>query len=144
MVLPEFDDPPAEPVALIGRWLAGAAEHEVREPLAVSLATADAEGRPSNRIVLLKGVVDGALIFTTHTGSHKGRDLAATPWAAVNFYWRETLQQITVDGPVEPLSQERSDALSPSGRYPPRPPRPYRSRARRWSTNRSCTGAPGS
>ena len=109
--LPEFDAPPADPFALLERWFRIADEHAVREPGAVALATADAEGRPSSRIVLLKEIVDGALVFTTHTDSRKGRDLAANPHAAMTFYWRETLQQITVSGPVEPLPEEASDEL---------------------------------
>ena len=109
--LPEFDEPPGDPLALLERWFRIAAEHAVREPGAVTLATADADGRPSSRTVLLKEIAEGALVFTTHTGSRKGRDLAANPWASMNFYWRETLQQITVCGPVEQLPAEKSDQL---------------------------------
>jgi pyridoxamine-phosphate oxidase len=111
LVLPEFDTPPTDPITLLHDWLAIADAHHVREPLAVSLATADKRGHPSNRVVLVKEIADGALLFTTNTGSRKGRDLAALPWAAMNFYWRETLQQITVSGPVETLPAERSDEL---------------------------------
>jgi dihydrophenazinedicarboxylate synthase len=109
--LPEFDRPPADPLPVLDRWLAAAAEYGVREPLAVSLATVDERGRPSSRTVLVKEIADGALVFTSHTGSRKGRELATTPWASVNFYWRETMQQISLAGPVEPLTAERSDAL---------------------------------
>jgi dihydrophenazinedicarboxylate synthase len=109
--LPEFDDPPADPIALLHRWLAIAAEYDVREPGAVVLATADAQGRPSSRVVLLKEIADGALVFTTHTDSRKARDLAASGWASMTFYWRETSQQITVRGPVEILPDARSDEL---------------------------------
>lgn len=109
--LPEFDAPPADPFTALARWIEVAVQHRVREPGAVALATADAEGRVSNRIVLLKEIADGSLIFTTHTESRKGRDLAANPWASVTFYWRETLQQINVCGRVEQLSAQRSDEL---------------------------------
>ncbi|WP_016698559.1 phenazine biosynthesis FMN-dependent oxidase PhzG [Actinoalloteichus spitiensis] len=111
LVLPEFDAPPADPFGLLRRWIALAEEYRVREPLAVSLATADAAGRPSNRVVLVKEIVDGGLVFTSHTGSRKGRDLAVQPWASMNFYWRESLQQITLAGPVEALPASRSDEL---------------------------------
>ncbi|AUS80773.1 pyridoxamine 5'-phosphate oxidase [Actinoalloteichus sp. AHMU CJ021] len=111
LVLPEFDVPPADPFVLLRRWIALAEEYRVREPLAVSLATVDAAGRPSSRVVLIKEVVDGGLVFTSHTGSRKGRDLAVQPWASMNFYWRESLQQITLAGPVEALPAARSDEL---------------------------------
>ena len=109
--LPEFEAPPFDPFTVIGRWLEIAVQYKVREPGAVALATADADGRVSNRIVLLKEIADGALIFTTHTDSRKGRELAKNPWASVTFYWRETLQQINVCGRVEQLSAQRSDEL---------------------------------
>jgi len=109
--LQEFDTPPAEPLGLLDRWLSIAAEHDVREPLAVALATVDAKGHPASRIVLVKEVTDGALVFSTHVGSRKGQHLAATPFASMTFYWRETLQQITIAGPVEMLSDEQSTAL---------------------------------
>jgi pyridoxamine 5'-phosphate oxidase len=109
--LPEFDAPPADPFTALGRWLEVAVRYKVREPGAVALATADADGRVSNRIVLLKEIADGTLIFTTHAESRKGRELAANPWASVTFYWRETLQQINVSGRVEQLSAQRSDEL---------------------------------
>lgn len=61
--------------------------------------------------MLVRKIPDGAVHFSTHLGSHKGQHLAGTPFAAVTFYWRETLQQITVTGPVEMLSDELSTAL---------------------------------
>jgi len=114
--LPEFDDPPADPLPLLERWLRLADERGVREPRALALATADAEGRPSSRILLLKQVTP-ALVFAGGYESRKGRDLAANPRAAGTLYWRETLQQITVEGPVRRLSEEESDAIF--GERPP-------------------------
>lgn len=69
--LPEFDEPPAEPLGLLDRWLRGAEERGVREPRALALATADAEGRPSSRILLLKQVTP-ALVFSGSYESRKG------------------------------------------------------------------------
>ncbi|WP_190816080.1 phenazine biosynthesis FMN-dependent oxidase PhzG [Saccharopolyspora pogona] len=111
LVLPEFDTPLEDPIELLHRWLTIAADHDVREPLAVSLATADEHGRPVNRIVLIKEITNCAIVFTSHTSGRKGRHIAVNPFAAMNFYWRETLQQITVSGPVEPLPAEKSDEL---------------------------------
>ncbi|HEX6780473.1 MAG TPA: phenazine biosynthesis FMN-dependent oxidase PhzG [Solirubrobacterales bacterium] len=108
--LPEFDAPPAEPLPLLERWLAAADERGVREPRALALATADAEGRPSSRILLLKQV-SPALVFAGSYESRKGRELAANPRAAGTLYWRETLQQVTVEGPVRRLSEEESDEI---------------------------------
>ncbi|MBA3781226.1 MAG: pyridoxamine 5'-phosphate oxidase [Nocardioides sp.] len=109
--LPEFDSPPDDPVALLGTWIA-AAEGVVREPLAVTLATSDSSGVPSTRVVLLKGVEEtGGLVFTTHHGSRKGHDLRSNPYAAINFYWRETLQQINVVGSVTRLDDAEADQL---------------------------------
>jgi pyridoxamine 5'-phosphate oxidase len=108
--LPEFEAPPADPLQLLERWLRIADERGVREPRALALATADGEGRPSNRILLLKQVVP-ALVFATSYESRKGRDLAVNPRAAGTLYWRETLQQVVVEGPVRRLSEAESDAL---------------------------------
>lgn len=108
--LPEFDDPPADPLPLLERWLTTADERGVREPRALALATADAEGRPSSRILLLKQVTP-ALVFSGSYESRKGRELAANPRAAGTLYWRETLQQITVEGPVRRVGEEESDAI---------------------------------
>jgi dihydrophenazinedicarboxylate synthase len=110
LVLPEFEAPPEDPLPLLERWLRIADEKGVREPRAVALATADAAGRPSNRILLLKQLTP-ALVFSGSHDSRKGRDLAVNPRAAATLYWRETLQQIVVEGPVRQLSEEESDAL---------------------------------
>jgi dihydrophenazinedicarboxylate synthase len=110
LVLPEFEAPPEDPLPLLERWLHLADERGVREPRALALATADAEGRPSNRILLLKQVTP-ALVFAGSYESRKGRDLAVNPRAAGTLYWRETLQQIVVEGPVTKLSEAESDAL---------------------------------
>lgn len=108
--LPEFDSPPADPLPLLEDWLRSADEKGVREPRALALATADTAGRPSNRILLVKQLTP-TVVFAGSYDSRKGRDLAVNPRAAGTLYWRETLQQITIEGPVERLSVEESDAL---------------------------------
>lgn len=110
LALPEFDAPPEDPVELFRAWL-DAADEVVREPRAAALATADDVGQPSSRIVLLKDLSsDGALTFTTHHDSRKGRDLQCNPSAAMTLYWRETLQQVNIAGRVERVDDEVSDA----------------------------------
>lgn len=111
LVLPEFDAPPADPLGLLREWIDSARGRGLREPLAASLATADAAGRPSNRVLLVKELDDQGLVFTSFTGSRKGLELAERPFASINFYWRETLQQITVSGRVETLTPAESDRL---------------------------------
>ena len=98
--LPEFDAPPEDPLPLLESWLRLPTQRGVREPRALALATADAAGRPSNRIVLLKQV-SPAIVFAFSSISRKGRDLATNPRAAGTLYWRETLQQVVFEGPVE-------------------------------------------
>lgn len=108
--LPEFDSPPADPLPLLEQWLRAADERGVREPRAIALATADGKGRPSVRTLLVKQLCP-TLVFAGSYESRKGRDLAANPRAAGTLYWRETLQQITIEGPVERLGEAESDAL---------------------------------
>ncbi|MFE5888957.1 phenazine biosynthesis FMN-dependent oxidase PhzG [Streptomyces sp. NPDC056468] len=111
LVLPEFDAPPQDPCPLMRAWLDAAVAREVREPYAAVLATADGSGRASSRVLLVKEIDDRGLLFTSFRGSRKGRDLDVTPWASLTFYWRETLQQLSVQGPVEILTGEESDDL---------------------------------
>ncbi|MGW1728283.1 phenazine biosynthesis FMN-dependent oxidase PhzG [Streptomyces sp. NPDC002306] len=108
---PEYDQPPAEPLHLVRGWLSEAREIGVREPGALALATADSRGRASNRIVAITDVTDLGPVFTSHSRSQKGRELAATGWASGLLYWRETGQQIILSGPVELLPDAESDAL---------------------------------
>ncbi|WP_033308468.1 phenazine biosynthesis FMN-dependent oxidase PhzG [Streptomyces iakyrus] len=110
-VFKEYDDPPADPIPLLRDWLAYAQEKDVREPKAMALATADAAGRASTRIVVLNRVTDDGFVFETHATSRKGRELAETGWASGVLYWRETSQQITISGPALQLSEAESDAL---------------------------------
>lgn len=108
---PEYDAPPAEPMALVRDWLAAAVARGVREPRALSLATADGLGRASNRIVMFTSVTDRGLVFATHSTSQKGRELAETRWASGLLYWRETGQQIILSGPTRLLADTESEAL---------------------------------
>ena len=109
--LPEFDAPPAEPFALLQRWIDDAVRVGVSEPFSVALATADGAGRPSNRTVLVKALDASGLLFVTSGGSAKGMAMAANPYAAAVAYWRETRQQLRVSGPVQRLSDDESDAM---------------------------------
>ena len=92
------------------RWFAAAEAAPLVEPNAMVLATAGADGRPSARTVLLKGVDERGFVLYTNLDSHKGRDARANPWAAIVFPWHEIGRQVIVGGPVEPVSADESDA----------------------------------
>ena len=96
---------------------------------AATLATADKNGRPSARIVLLKGVDDRGFIFFTNYNSRKGRELAENPHAALVFYWSDLERQVCVAGTVGKLSQEESEAYHHS--------RPKGSRLAAWASQQS-------
>jgi pyridoxamine 5'-phosphate oxidase len=108
---PEYDDPPPQPLTLLRSWLAAAEAARVREPKALALATATADGRSSTRVVAFSSIDDRGLIFCTHSTSRKGRELTETGWASGVLYWRETGQQIMIGGPAIPLDEKENDAL---------------------------------
>ena len=104
------DDLLDDPIELFRRWLADAEAAGVPLPNAMALATADAEGRPSVRHVLLRGVDERGFEFFTNYGSRKGRQLAANPHAGLVFLWKGLDRQVHVTGPVSRTSTAESDA----------------------------------
>ncbi|MES9535752.1 MULTISPECIES: phenazine biosynthesis FMN-dependent oxidase PhzG [unclassified Actinomadura] len=108
---PEYADPPDEPMALARGWISAAVAEGVREPLALALATADGRGRASNRIVSITEVTHQGLVFTSHSTSRKGREIAQTGWASGLLYWRELARQLIVSGPVVLLEAAEADRL---------------------------------
>ncbi|MDT6985775.1 phenazine biosynthesis FMN-dependent oxidase PhzG [Streptomyces lusitanus] len=108
---PEYLSPPPTPMGLVLSWMDEAVRSGAREPRSLTLATADAEGRPSSRVITFSELSADGLLFTTHRGSRKGRELAVNNWASALFYWRETGRQMSLAGPVTELSAEESDAL---------------------------------
>lgn len=110
-VMFDVDAPPADPVEVLRTWLDRARSGGVREPGALALATSDPDGNVTNRIVQVNSVTDEGLVFTSHAGSRKGRDIEATGRSSGVLYWRETGEQITVTGTAHRMSAERSDAL---------------------------------
>jgi pyridoxamine 5'-phosphate oxidase len=97
---------------------------------AMTLATADAEGRPSARVVLLKGLDERGFVFYTNYNSRKGRELADNPNAALVFYWPDQEREVTVAGTVSPLPPAESDAYFKS--------RPRGSRIGAWASDQSA------
>lgn len=98
------------PVAQFLKWLGEAHAANPKDFTSMVLATADRSGRPSARVVLLKGCDDRGFVFFTHYDSRKGRDLAENPRAALVFYWQEFDRQVRVEGTVETTSREESEA----------------------------------
>ena len=100
----------ADPLALFRTWLAEAEATEPTDPEAMAVATVDAEGLPNVRMILLKGADEHGFVFYTNCESAKGHELAATPKAALLFYWKSLGRQIRLRGPVEPATSAEADA----------------------------------
>ncbi len=125
----DIGDVDADPVAQFSRWLQQAIDAGLPEPTAMTLATADAEGQPSARIVLLKAFdADGLSLFTNYD-SRKGRDLAVNPKAALLFHWVELERQVRIEGGVQRLPASESDAYFQQ--------RPLGSRIGAWASPQS-------
>ena len=99
-----------EALARFEEVFARAGRTGLREPAAVVLATAGGEGRPGARTVLLKGVDERGFVFYTNSRSRKGRHLDENPRGALVFFWQTVFEQVQVEGPVEPVSDEEADA----------------------------------
>jgi pyridoxamine 5'-phosphate oxidase len=99
-----------DPFALFDDWFAQARASEINDPEAMALATADRDGRPSVRMVLLKGHGLDGFKFYTNDHSAKGRQLAANPRAALLFHWKSLRRQVRVEGPVGDVADAEADA----------------------------------
>lgn len=118
-----------DPLRQLAAWLDDARAAGLVFPEAMTLATADAEGRPSARMVLLKGLDERGLAFFTSRESRKAAELAARPWAALVFYWQPLDRQVRVEGTVEPLGEAESAAYFRT--------RPRGSRLAAWASPQS-------
>lgn len=118
-----------DPLALFQRWLAEAVASEVPEPNAMTLATVGSDLRPSTRVVLLKGCDARGLVWYTNYNSRKGQELAGNPWAALQFHWVELERTVRVEGRVDKVAPEESDAYFAS--------RPLDSRIGAWASPQS-------
>lgn len=123
---------PANPLLIAAQWLAQArAEASQPNPDAMVLATVDAHGQPSARVVLCKDILPGPgqILFYTNYHSRKGRDLSVNPRAAVVFHWDHRHRQVRAEGRVEPLPERDNDAYFAS--------RPWQSRLGAWASRQS-------
>ena len=103
-------DVDADPVAQFGRWFEQAEQSGLLEPHAMTLATATPDGRPSARMVLLRGFDARGFCFYSNYESRKGAELAANPRAALVFWWGELERQVRIEGPVGRTSRDESEA----------------------------------
>jgi pyridoxamine 5'-phosphate oxidase len=122
-------DSAAEPLAQFTRWLEQAQKAQLPEPSAMTLATVGAEGRPSTRVVLLKGLDARGLVWYTNYESRKGRELSTHPQAALQFHWVELERVVRIEGAVERVDAAESDAYFAS--------RPLDSRLGAWASPQS-------
>ena len=123
------NDVSADPFVQFHTWFAEAGAAHVPEPNAMTVATATADGKPSARIVLLKGFDERGFVFYTNYNGSKGHQLTANPWAALLFFWPELERQIRIEGRVDQVSPEESDAYFRS--------RPRASRLGTWASPQS-------
>ena len=118
----------ADPLVMVRGWLDDAVAADLRDPTAMVLSTVSAEGRPSSRTVLLKGL-DRGLVFYTNYASRKGEDLAGQPRCALLFPWYSLQRQVRVEGRAERVSEEESAAYFAS--------RPRASQLGAWASPQS-------
>jgi pyridoxamine 5'-phosphate oxidase len=118
------------PIRQFGAWYDAAVAAGVPEPEAMTLSTATPDGRPSARIVLLRGFDARGFCFFTNYESRKGRELTANPHAALTFHWATLERQVRIEGRVEPTTEAESDAYFAS--------RPSTSRIGAWSSPQSA------
>jgi pyridoxamine 5'-phosphate oxidase len=99
-----------DPIVLFGEWLREAEQHEPNDPNAMALATSTPDGRPSVRMLLLKGFDAKGFVFYTNLESKKGLELQANPHASLCLHWKSLRRQVRVDGDIEPVTAEEADA----------------------------------
>ena len=117
------------PLTQFENWLQQAIDAQLPEPNAMTLATVSSEGRPSTRVVLIKGVDPRGLVWYSNYNSRKGQDLARQPVAALQFHWAELERVVRIEGRVERVSDAESDAYYAS--------RPLDSRLGAWASPQS-------
>ncbi|MER2517257.1 pyridoxamine 5'-phosphate oxidase [Candidatus Accumulibacter phosphatis] len=119
----------ADPGEQFSKWLAEAIAAQVPEPNAMTLATVDKRMRPSTRVVLIKGFDAQGITWFSNYESRKGRELAANPWAALQFHWVELERVVRIEGRVDKIGEAESDAYFAS--------RPLDSRIGAWASPQS-------
>jgi pyridoxamine 5'-phosphate oxidase len=111
------------------QWLQQALDSHILDANAMVLATCGADAQPSARVVLLKAFDERGMVFYTHYESHKARDLAENPYAALLFFWKELERQVRIEGRVEKLTKQENEAYFQS--------RPFESQISTWASPQS-------
>ena len=119
----------ADPLQQFDQWFHEALKSELPEPNAMTVATVGSDLRPSTRVVLIKGYDARGIVWYTNYSSRKGQELAGNPWAALQFHWVELERVVRIEGRVEKVSDEESDAYFHS--------RPLDSRIGAWASPQS-------
>lgn len=120
---------PGDPFVLFDHWFQEATAAGLPLPEAMTLATVTHDGGPAARVVLLKAVENGGFVFYTNYESRKGEELAENPYAALCFFWHELHEQVRVEGPCHPVSEEEGDAYFAT--------RPRMSQIGAWASDQS-------
>jgi pyridoxamine-phosphate oxidase len=120
---------PENPYALFERWFEEAVGAQVLDPYAMIIATADENAQPSSRVVYMRDISENGLVFYTNYQSHKANDLSGNPKIGVLFFWGDLERQIRIEGTVEKVSAEVSDAYFAS--------RPRESQIGAWASDQS-------
>jgi len=119
----------ADPLRQFDQWLTEAISAQLPEPYAMTLATVGSDLRPSTRVVLIKGYDERGIVWYTNYESRKGRELAANPFAALQFHWIELERVVRIEGRVEKVTEDESDAYYRT--------RPLDSRIGAWASPQS-------
>ena len=121
--------PDRQPFDEFAQWFAEAQAKEPRDANAMTVATATADGVPSARMILLKGVDERGFVFCSNLDSRKGEDLAGNPRVALCFHWKSLLRQVRIEGTVEPVTAAEADAYFAT--------RPRQSQIGAWASDQS-------
>ena len=123
------EDVDTNPIKQFEKWFQQALASGIEEPNAMTLATSTTDGKPSARIVLLKGIKDNGFVFFTNYESKKGKQLHDNPFAGIVFFWKELERQVTIQGEIKKVGGQESDEYFAS--------RPLESRIGAWSSPQS-------
>lgn len=118
-----------DPFKQFEKWFRDVLNSGFLEPNAMTLATASRTGKPSARVVLLKGIHDSGFVFYTNYKSKKGKDIEENPFGCLLFYWDKLERQIRIEGKIEKVSQKESEEYFNT--------RPYKSRVGAWASKQS-------
>jgi pyridoxamine 5'-phosphate oxidase len=125
----EIESMQKDPIVQLERWMEEAIEAELPEPTAMCLSTVDPDGQPSSRMVLLKGIQNGKLLFYTNYNSQKSKELEQNPKCAISIYWPQFERQINILGQVAKADTSTSDSYFHS--------RPWKSQVGAWASPQS-------